>query len=553
MLDLKILGGKVLDGTGSPAVTTDVGIAGDTITAVGDLSAAEALHTLDLQPAHRTRACPPKPRRRRHTGHALARRSLGEGGTPDTLWLSPGFIDAHSHSDAYLLVEPAAAGKLYQGVTTEVVGNCGSSAAPVAGQYKLPSAWRTKTYPGAWTTVAEYRVLFDRVRPALNVVLLIGHNNLRAAAAGYGSRRVTGSEMREMTTLLERSLDEGGRGLSSGLIYMPGLFAPTEELVALAKVVARVDGVYASHMRNEGPHLLKAIEEAVTIGRDGGVRVQIAHLKTHGRSNWHLADQALGRIRSARAQGLNVAADRYPYIASWTDLDAVLPEWAKDGGRDALLARLRRAPDRARIREDLLASRDEDYWGTVVISATSHPDNKRFRGKRIPEVAEALGMEPVGAVLHVVESDETQTGAFFFDMNEGNMRKILREPYVMLGSDASLRSPTGPLSSDLPHPRAYGSFPRFLNMAVREHLLPVEEAVRKMTSLPADQFGLKDRGVIAEGMKADLVVFDPTAVKDASTYTDPHQLAQGMQAVIVNGVLTLDNGELTGDRSGRFL
>ena len=530
MLDLKILGGNVLDGTGSPPVRADVGVTGDTITAVGDLSSAPSHHTIDTSPPHPHTPIPPH--------------------SPQ---ITPGFIDAHSHSDAYLLIEPDAACKICQGVTTEVVGNCGSSAAPVAGHYQLPSAWRTKTYPGPWATVAEYRVLFDTVRPALNAVLLVGHNNLRAAAAGYQNRPVTGPELREMTALLERSLDEGGRGLSSGLIYMPGLFAPTEELVTLAKVVARADGVYASHMRNEGPRLLEAIEEALTIGRAGGVRVQIAHLKAHRRPNWHLADQAIGLIRSARAQGLNVAADRYPYLASWTDLDAIFPEWAKDGGRDALLARLRHAPDRARIREDLLASRDEDYWGTVMINGTSHPDNKRFRGKRVPEVAEALGMEPVDAVLHVVERDETQTGAFFFGMNENNMRKILCEPYVMVGSDASLRAPTGPLSSGLPHPRAYGSFPRFLKMAVHDHLLPLEEAVRKMTSLPAAQFGLKDRGLVREGMKADLLVFDPAAINDASTYADPHQLAQGMQAVIVNGVLTLEDGRATGRRGGRFL
>lgn len=533
MFDIRITGGTVLDGTGTPGFNADVGITGDTITAVGDLSNAEARHTVDLSAAGSEPQAPTKPSR--------------------PAYVCPGFIDAHSHSDAYLLVEPDAQSKLYQGVTTEVVGNCGSSAAPVSGEYRLPSDWADKPFPGTWHTVAEYRSLIDRVRPAVNVVLLIGHNNLRAGVAGYKNRTVTDTELAAMTRLLDTCMDEGGRGLSTGLIYMPGLFAPEQELVELSRVAARRGGVYASHMRNEGPHLLEAIDEAVSIGRKSGVRVEIAHLKTHGKPNWHFVDEALQRIRSAREEGLPVAADRYPYVASSTDLDAIFPQWAKDGGREAMLERLRDTSERARIREDLLNSRDDDYWPTVLISATTHPDNLRFRGLRLPEVAAKLGMDPVDAALHLVEADNTETGAFFFGMNEENMARILAEHYVMIGSDAALRAPTGPLSESLPHPRAYGSFTHFLRLALDGKTVPLPEAVRKMTSLPASQFGLQDRGTIAEGRKADVLVFKPEDIRETASYTEPHHLSRGMQAVIVNGVMTLEKENLTGKRNGRFL
>jgi N-acyl-D-amino-acid deacylase len=519
MLDIKIKGGQILDGTGSPAVSTDVGIFGDRIREIGDLSMASAKTTIDA------------------TGK----------------YVTPGFIDAHSHSDTYLLIQLSAQSKLYQGITTEIVGNCGASAAPLFGDAHMPSDWRDKTYPGDWRTVAEYRELIERLTPAVNVAMLIGHNTLRTGIAGYENRPLTQDEMAEMIRRLEQGLDEGARGLSSGLLYAPGMFAPPEELVELAKVAGKHGGIYTSHMRSESKGLLDAIQETIAVGRVAGIRIQISHLKTSGRRNWDLIEKAIALIISAKNEGVDIAADRYPYTSSCTDLDVIFPAWAEEGGSKTVLKRLRDPSDRARLRKDLLKSRTEDYWETIVIGSTNHPDNARFRGVKLTDVAKQLGMEPVDALLHLTETDELRTSAFFFGMSEENMMKILAEPYVMLGTDASLRAPTGPLSRDYPHPRAYGSFPRFLRMALDAKTVPLPDAVRKMTSLPASRFGLTDRGVLAAEKKADIVIFDPATVRDTATYSAPHQLAQGIDRVIVNGVVTLARGNLTGFRAGRFL
>lgn len=519
MFDLIITGGRVFDGTGSSAVACDVGITGDRVEAMGELSGAESKLTV---PA---------------SGH----------------YVCPGFIDVHSHSDAYLLIEPSAPSKIFQGVTTEVVGNCGASAAPLVGHYHMPSDWLDKEYPGTWSSVTEYRQLLERVKPAVNVVLMIGHSTLRAGVAGYENRLLSAPELGEAKRLLDRSLDEGGRGFSTGLIYAPAMFAPREELVELAKVAGKHQGVYTTHMRSEGKFLLEGIEEALFIGRAAGVRVEISHLKTSGKKNWPLVDRALQLIREARAQGQDVAADRYPYTAGNTDLDVLFPEWAAAGGREVILARLRNGPERRRLRDDLAAARAENDWAGVTIGSTTHPDNKRFQGVSLYEAAKQLGLEPEEAVLYFAESDGLKTSAFFGGMCEENMVKILAEPYVMLGSDASIRATTGPLSLDYPHPRAYGTFPRFLRMSLDGQTVPPAEAVRKMTSLPAEHFRLKDRGVLARGRKADVVVFDPARVRDRATYAAPHQFSEGIGTVVVNGVVTLQGGRLTGHRAGMML
>jgi N-acyl-D-amino-acid deacylase len=527
MFDLLITGGDVLDGMGTDPVRSDIGITGDTIAAVGDLSNAEARQVIDLGPA-----CPQ---------------------SPQSAIVCPGFIDVHSHSDAYLLIEPLAPSKLYQGVTTEVVGNCGASAAPLTGEYRMPSDWREMAFPGGWRSVAEYRALLEEVGPAVNALLLVGHNTLRAGVVGYENRLATIDERRAMAALLARGMDEGARGLSTGLIYSPGMFAPRDEIVELAQVAADHDGIYTSHMRSESRYLLEAIDEALAIGNASGIRVEISHLKVGGRDNWGLIDAALDRIRSARERGQEVAADRYPYTSACTDLDVIFPDWAAEGGRDAVLGRLRSPAERARLREDLLASRSDAYWPTVTIGSTSHAENRRFQGMPLLEVASELGVEPVDAVLHLTETDELKTGAFFFGMNEDNMLRILAEPYVMLGSDASLRAPTGPLSHDYPHPRAYGSFVRFLRMALDGRTVPLPEAVRKMTSLPAQQFSLADRGTLAVGKRADIAILVPGRLRETTGYADPHRLAEGVSHVMVNGVLTLVDGKPTGQRNGRFL
>jgi N-acyl-D-amino-acid deacylase len=517
--DLLIKNGTVLDGTGAEAVSADIGICGERIAAVGDLSKAEATKTI----------------------------------CAIELLVLPGFIDVHSHSDAYLLIEPRASSKVFQGITTEVCGNCGASAAPRLGDAKLPSDWQDKPFPGTWSTVAEYRKLFDQAKPAVNEALLIGHNTLHRGVCGYEPRGATPDELKAMCKALEQALDEGGCGLSTGLIYPPASAVPSDEIIALAKICAGRKKIYTSHMRSEGKQLLEAIDEALKIGRESGARVQISHLKTSGKDNWHKLDAALAKIEAARAEGIEVAADRYPYTASCTDLDITLPNWALYDGKAAVLARLADVETRKRIRDEILEGRGEFGFGIIMIGSTEHPDLQHFKGMYLPDAAKVLGMEPVDALLHIVEKDELRTGGIFFGMSEENMWKILAQPWVMIGCDASIRAPDGILSKDHPHPRAYGSFTNVLRAALDGRTAPLPETVRKMTSLAAEHFRLKDRGVLKKGNFADVVVFDPQKIVEKSTYAQPHQLSEGVTALVVNGTLTIEDGKLTGQRNGKFL
>lgn len=517
--DLLIRNGTVLDGTGTAAVQGDIGICGERIQAVGDLSKAEAKQVLDA------------------TGRMVC----------------PGFIDAHSHSDAYLLIEPRASSKIFQGITTEVCGNCGASVAPRLGGAQLPSDWQDKPFPGTWRTVAEYRELFEQVKPAVNEALLIGHNTLHRGVCGYAPRGANPDELKEMCRALEQALDEGGCGMSTGLIYPPASAVPQQEIIALAKVCAAKEKIYTSHMRSEGKKLLEAIDEALEIGRASGARVQLSHLKASGKANWYKLDAAFEKIETARSEGQEVAADRYPYTAAQTDLDILLPDWALYDGKEAVLARLKDSEVRKKIRDEILNERGEFGFSTVMIGSTENLLFRTFRGMKLEEAAHRLGMEPVNALLHIIEKDELRTGGIFFGMSEENMWRVLEQPWVMIGCDASLRAPDGILSTDHPHPRAYGSFTKFLRAALDGRSVALPEAIRKMTALPAEQFRLTGRGILKKGNVADIVVFDPDAIRENASYADPHRLSDGMETVIVNGTLTIENNRLTGKRYGRFL
>ncbi len=514
--DLKIANGRVFDGSGNEATSCDIGINGDTIATLGDLSAATAEKIIDAT---------------------------------DCI-VCPGFIDAHSHSDTYLLIEPSAASKIHQGITTEICGNCGASAAPLNGGYKMPSDWLDKEYSKPWKTIADYRALFTEVQPAVNAALLVGHNTLHAGICGYEPRAAAPSEMKQLFQTLEQALDEGAIGLSSGLVYAPGSAVPREEIIELCKVVAQHGGLYTTHMRSESNGLLEAIDEAIDIAERSGARLQISHLKASGKSNWSKLDAALERLRTGDPSGRPpIGADRYPYTAGCTDLDIVLPDWASHGGRDAVLARLRDPSTRKKIRSELLES-PPGRWADVMIGSTQF---EPFKGKYLPEVAATLCMGEVDALLHLIDADDLKTGGIFFGMSEENMWKVLAEPFVSIGSDASLRAPQGPLSHDHPHPRAYGSHAKFLRAALDGKTVPLPEAIRKMTALPAEQFGLKKRGQLKEGYFADITVFDPEALRENTTYANPHQLSSGIRHVIVNGFQTLENGKQTSLCGGRFL
>lgn len=519
MYDLLILNGLLIDGTGAPPGPADLAITNGRIQAVGQLSNQTATRRLDAAGAY----------------------------------VCPGFIDAHSHSDAFILVDPRAVSKISQGITTEICGNCGSSAAPRTPQNRLPADWESHSFPGSWQSVAEYRRLLDQVKPAVNIFLLAGHNTLRAGHIGYENRHATPDELQALGRQLDTALSEGAGGLSTGLIYPPGLFAPADEILYLAAIAARHGGVYTSHMRSEGARLIESLTETIAVCRATGITTQISHLKTSGRPHWSLIQTALDLIRAARREGLPLAADRYPYTASCTDLDVIFPAWAEEGGRAAILERIRHPVLRARLRAELLANRPEDSWGAITLGSITHPDLQPFQGQPLPQVAEALKLEPVDAVLTILDRDELRTSAFFHGMSEDNLKTILAEPYVMIGSDASLRAPDGPLSHDYPHPRAYGSFPRFLRMSLDGQSVPLPEAIRKMTALPADHFGLSDRGRLIPGLAADVVIVDPRTVRDQATFAKPQALSLGIRTVIVNGILTWHENRLTGLRAGRFI
>lgn len=470
------------------------------------------------------------------------------------LSLCPGFVDAHSHSDAYLLLEPSAASKVSQGVTTEITGNCGASAAPRLPGYDLPSDWRAQSYFREWTDVADYREALREARPAVHSRMLVGHRAIRAAVMGMEARAATPDEVARMAVLMREAMEQGGAGLSTGLIYAPAMFATRDELVALARVAGAFGGIYATHMRSEGAGLLEAIDEAIAIAREAGCGLQISHFKTAGRANWGKLDAAIEKIEAARAEGLEVFSDRYPYTASCTDMDVLLPEWAGQGGREAILARLADGALRRRIADEMRAERGADYWAGVQIAFTRQAG---WAGRPLLDYAEAAGLPPPEAALKLIADDGLGTMGIFFGMSEENMWRIWGRPWVMGGSDASIRAPWGPLGEDHPHPRAYGTFAKWLAASRpggrgASAGIGMAEAIRKCTSLPADRFGLAGRGRIQAGAHADLVLFDEAAVEDRATYAKPHAFAAGIRQVWVDGAVAWKDGA-PGERNGRYL
>ena len=563
MSSVLIRNGLVVDGTGREAFPADVLVEGDRI---ADVIARPNPNPLPQVPDMDATGC----------------------------LVTPGFIDAHAHSDAYLLIEPDAPSKLSQGITTEINGQCGGSVAPRYGAARLSSDWASMTYPGGdgtpgptWRSLAEYRALLDQVRPAINTVQFVGHNTLRSSVIGYDAVRATPETLREMENLLARELDDGGWGLTTGLIYQPGKYSDSAEVMALARVAAARGGYYATHMRSEGDAIIEAIDEVLDLVRATGIRAEISHLKTSGKRNWGKIDAVLEKIQRAVDAGELLGSDRYPYCAAGTDLDVVFPDWAGEGGVVAEIKRLADPATRARIAAEIDAQ-DRD-WSTVMIGGTWSEATRPFSGKRIseaiaklrefgrmgsplpvaanpetpetqdnPEIPIAVASTPGTLVCSILAADACRTGAFFFGMSEENLQKILSRPWIVPGSDASLRAPWGPLGADHPHPRAYGTMPRFFRLLtgrVEGHarICSREEAIKRMTSVPAARFGIRDRGVIRAGAYADITVWNEDSFRETATYTSPHSFCKGVEAVLVNGVVALRAGEFTGNRSGRFL
>jgi N-acyl-D-amino-acid deacylase len=477
------------------------------------------------------------------------------------LVVSPGFIDIHCHSDFSAFVYPRAESKILAGVTTDVSGNCGVSPFPLVGEFRARRAaeWAPHGLAVDWETPREYYARAEAAPCSVNRVELAGHGAIRAAVVGYAGRPTDAAERRLMRQLLEEALEAGAWGLSSGLLYPPGCYADAAELADLAGVVAAAGGFYSSHIRNEGDRLLEAIDEFLDVLRRSGVRGQLSHLKAAGQRNWPKTADALRRLRAAREAGIAVTADRYPYLASMTDLDSMLlPDWAVEGGTEKELARLADPATRRRLRDEILAAHPEpEYFEWIRVSDVSHAGPQTAVGRTLRQLGEAAGRDPLEVAFDLILEHRTQVGAVHFSMSDENLRDILREPYVAIGSDSSLRRVPGAGEtggSGLAHPRAYGTPERFLSTYVRDAgLMDWPEGIRRLTRLPADVVGLADRGRLAVGAWADVVVFDRQALADRATYEQPAVSPAGIRHVFVNGERVVADGSHTGATPGRVL
>jgi N-acyl-D-amino-acid deacylase len=523
--DLVIANGTVLDGTGGPAMRLDLGIIGDTIAAVGPIAPEQGKHTLDAAGFH----------------------------------VAPGFIDVHTHSDSSIFAYPNADSRVRQGITTEVTGNCGSSAAPLEGPRAEESRAEVLQEHGVsveWTAVGSYFETLEQIGVATNQAMLLGQGTLRENTVGLQNRSLSGDELTSVLRAVEEGLDQGAFGLSTGLEYTPGRYAPTGEIVALARLVARRGGLYASHIRNEEANLLAAVHEAIQVGRDAGVRVEISHLKAAGRPNWAKQHAALDLIEAARSDGVDVMADAYPYTAYSTGLTIFMPAWALEGGWPQLAKRLENSTDRSRIRESYSSQIEVDPgdYDLIVIASTRSEKNRHLVGMNLAQIGAEWDLAPVDAALRLVFEEEGRVSIIGHGMSPENVELVLSHPLVMIGSDGSSMAPTGRAAETRPHPRSYGTCPRVLSHYCRDRkIFDLTTAIKKMTSMAAAQVGLRDRGRIARGSKADLVVFDAAEVRDQATFDDPHQYPIGIRYVLVNGELVIDEGQHTGARPGMVL
>ena len=471
--------------------------------------------------------------------------------------VAPGFIDIHSHSDLDILVNPKAESKVRQGVTTEVFPNCGSGPAPLKGAAVelVKDDMKELGLSLNWSAMAEYMRRIERQGISLNVALLIPHGTLRACVLGLENRKPTEKEMEKMKALTEQCMRQGAFGMCTGLRYVPGSYAETDEIVELLKIVGKYGGFYASHIRDEGDRgtYPTAIAEAVEIGERTEVPVEISHLKALGRRAWGKVKDALKIVDDARTRGVDVTCDMYPYTASGTGFMAWIPKWSHEGGFDKFLERLKNPELKRKIVEETRVVLD-DRGGPEKAVLTRFSPNRQYEGKTLKEISAMKAKDPVDVMLDLIVEAKGETPVVNFNMMDDDVEAVMRHPAVMFGTDGYSLAPYGVLGRGKPHPRSYGTYPRVLGRYVRDRkLLTIEEAVRKMTSLPAQRLGLQDRGLIKEGMYADIVVFNPRNVRDTATFTDPHQYPDGVEYVIVNGTIVMEKGEHTGALPGMVL
>ncbi len=526
-MELIIKNATIVDGTGSQAYKADVGVAGDRVVRIENNITEEAELVID-----------------------------GEG-----MCLSPGFIDPHTHSDMALIINPLAESKIYQGVTTEVVGNCGSSPVPLLGASLEETQAEAKVYGLEidWTDMAGYLTRIRRQGIALNLVPLVGHNTVRGAVMGYGDVQPDKHQQAAIEKLVQEAMEQGGHGLSTGLYYPPGFYAKTKEVIGLARAAGKMGGVYASHIRSESDTLFEAVDEAIEIGKKAEIPVQISHLKLEGEHNFSGADRLLEKIDQANDASQVVNCDQYPYAASSTWLGACLPNWAQAGGGKTIADRLKDPDIRKVLKEDYQHNRlDWDNrsgitrWDQVLL--TEVEGRHEIEGKTVEEVAEIDKTDPLDTLFNLIILTNAGASAVYFDQLEENVQRLMQHERVMISSDGSSLSPEGVLGRGNPHPRNYGTFPRVLGCYVRElGALTLEQAVHKMTGQTAQAFKLANRGEIKIGAFADLVLFDANKVIDKATFNQPKQFPAGIPWVIVNGRVVVANGKHTGALPGKAL
>ncbi len=527
--DIVITNGRIIDGTGSPWYSGDVGIRGGRIAAIGKLDAAPRSRTIDAQ------------------GQVVA----------------PGFIDMLGQSEVTILVDPRLPSKIFQGITTEVTGEGGSIAplndAMLAAdrigfdQYRITPDWRT---------LREYFARLEKQGIGINVATYVGATSVRRMVLGDADVQPTPAQLAAMQALVEAAMRDGAVGVSTSLQYAPAPYAKTPELVALAQAAARHGGLYATHMRSEGDAETAAIEEAVFIGREARIPVEIWHLKATGKRNWGRMPQIVAQIQAARDSGVDIAADTYAYPAYFNTFSAFIPPWAHDGGDAKMIERLKDPVMRARIRKDMLdpdASWNNSWQGiagpeAIIVAVVQAPELLPLQGKRLSEIAALWKKDPIDTIFDLLIQDKAYTSVAVFSMDEADVALALRQPWVSVDNDSHGASPEGIMGKEHPHPRAYGTFPRILRKYVREErLLTLEDAIRKFSALPAQRMRFTDRGVLKQDMAADIVIFDPDKIRDLATFDQPRQLSQGMDYVLVNGVPVIAAGSMTGALPGKVL
>jgi N-acyl-D-amino-acid deacylase len=514
--DIIIRNGDVIDGTGRARFRADVGIRGDSIAAIGDLSHASAKTTLDAK------------------GQVV----------------TPGFIDLLGHSEGSVLIDPNLEGKIRQGVTTEVTGE-GHSPGPID---DAMAAEMNRTRPPGfpevkWRSLAEYMKVVEQRGSAINFAYYIGAANPREIVLGTTDRTPNADELKRMQDIVDQAMRDGAIGMSSALIYPPGRFASTEELIALGKVVSKYHGAYWTHLRSESDKILTAMDEAFRIGREAEMPVNQFHMKTGGSMRGHMPE-VVAKIEAAQKSGLDVAGQVYPYTATSTDLTSIVPAWALEGGYLQFIARLKDPATRAKIAAEIRTGEGS----TILVRNLPRASDamKQYERRYLNDIAKAMNVSPAEAALRLFEASNSSPLGIYFGLKEEDLQYAMKQPWVAIGSDSG--AVVGTMRDVGAHPRAYGTFPRILGHYVRDvHLFTLEEAVRKMTSLAASRANFADRGILKQGMKADLVVFDPNTIRDVSTYEDPHHFSEGIADVIVNGTAVLRDGKMTGALPGRVL